>query len=216
MSSSSSVATVPQHAPSKPLSHPHELVMKEATAVDAEAIAKIGRTTFKACFAYSMPEKDMQAYLEKVYTPAAILEEIALSEKNRFFVAKLGSGESVGFVQMKIGTTEPCIPRDASVCELHRIYVSLDRLGGGAGQLMMEHGLNWARDHLLGLERINGAVDGINSTIDKQRLGVWLGVWEENLKAQRFYRRWGFERIGSHDFVMGETKQTDLIVVKWL
>ena len=78
------------------------------------------------------------------------------------------------------------------------------------GQLMMERGLEWARDRLLGPKEVD--VDG-----KERRAGVWLGVWEENVKAQRFYGRWGFEeQLGTHDFVMGDTKQTDLLIVKWL
>ena len=41
---------------------------------------------------------------------------------------------------------------------------------------------------------------------------VWLGVWEKNEKALGFYRKNGFIEIGSHDFVMGEDVQTDLIM----
>jgi len=45
---------------------------------------------------------------------------------------------------------------------------------------------------------------------------VWLGVWEENLKAQRAYERFGFGRAGEHDFVCGECVQTDWILMKRL
>jgi ribosomal protein S18 acetylase RimI-like enzyme len=39
--------------------------------------------------------------------------------------------------------------------------------------------------------------------------GVWLGVWERNARAQAFYRKQGFERVGSKVFVVGSDAQTD-------
>ena len=32
---------------------------------------------------------------------------------------------------------------------------------------------------------------------------LWIGVWSGNLKAQRFYARYGFERFGEHTFPVG-------------
>ena len=45
---------------------------------------------------------------------------------------------------------------------------------------------------------------------------MWLGVWEENLKAQSVYAKMGFRKVGMHDFVMGSCVQTDWILVKRL
>ena len=45
---------------------------------------------------------------------------------------------------------------------------------------------------------------------------VWLGVWEHNYNAIRFYERIGFERCGSHDFMLGNDKQTDILLKKEL
>ncbi|KAL8841181.1 MAG: hypothetical protein Q9170_001035 [Blastenia crenularia] len=197
---------------SKSLSQADGLVVQNAVASDADAIAKLGATTFKTCFAYSMPAEDMETYLDNAYTPTAISKELD-SNQDQFFVAKIKS-EVVGFIQMKVGTTEPCIPSDWSMCEVHRIYVSPDRVGGGTGQLLMERGLQWARDFFSDQQRIHRGLHGVNAGPKQPCRGVWLGVWEENLKAQRFYKRWGFEQVGAHDFVMGDTRQTDLVLVK--
>jgi ribosomal protein S18 acetylase RimI-like enzyme len=32
---------------------------------------------------------------------------------------------------------------------------------------------------------------------------LWIGVWENNLGAQRFYARHGFEKVGEHTFPVG-------------
>ena len=200
---------------SEPQTASPKLKVQNALPTDAEDIAKIGATTFAASFLHSMPAEHMQAYLDEAYTPTAISRDIA-NKQNQFFVARQSAGaptetgQVVGFIQMKLGTTEPCIPRNVPMCEVHRIYVSVDHHGGGVGQLMMERGLEWARDQLLGPKDVDVGWK-------ERRAGVWLGVWEENVKAQRFYERLGFEeQLGTHDFVMGGTKQTDLLIVKWL
>ena len=41
---------------------------------------------------------------------------------------------------------------------------------------------------------------------------VWLGVWERNPKAIAFYRKFGFEVIGEHRFVLGRDPQRDLVM----
>ena len=130
--------------------------MQDAVAADAEPIAKIGTTTFAKSFGYSMPAEHLQAYLVETYTPAARSKELA-SEQNHFFVARLNAaraaenGEVVGFIQMKLGTTEECIPPNVPMCEIHRIYVSFDQVGGGIGQLMMERGLKMGSGSITGL-----------------------------------------------------------------
>ena len=41
---------------------------------------------------------------------------------------------------------------------------------------------------------------------------IWLGVWERNERAIRFYEKWGFREAGTHDFILGNDVQNDLIM----
>jgi ribosomal protein S18 acetylase RimI-like enzyme len=43
---------------------------------------------------------------------------------------------------------------------------------------------------------------------------VWLGVWDRNDRAIRFYESWGFHRSGSQPFLLGFDLQTDLVMVR--
>ena len=45
---------------------------------------------------------------------------------------------------------------------------------------------------------------------------LWLGVWEQNPRAIRFYRRLGFREVGDHVFVLGTDPQRDLVMVRSL
>jgi tRNA (guanine37-N1)-methyltransferase len=42
--------------------------------------------------------------------------------------------------------------------------------------------------------------------------GVWLGVNGENLRAQAFYRRSGFEVVGDRTFRVGDQQHHDLVL----
>ena len=43
---------------------------------------------------------------------------------------------------------------------------------------------------------------------------VWLGVWEFNPRAIRFYTRHGFKKVGDHKFVLGNDAQNDWLMAK--
>lgn len=41
---------------------------------------------------------------------------------------------------------------------------------------------------------------------------VWLGVWEQNQRAIKFYQKNGFRVFDKHIFTLGEDKQTDILM----
>ncbi|MFC3157622.1 GNAT family N-acetyltransferase [Chryseobacterium arachidis] len=45
---------------------------------------------------------------------------------------------------------------------------------------------------------------------------LWLGVWEENLRAVNFYKKNGFIEFDKHIFRLGNDEQTDLMMQKIL
>jgi ribosomal protein S18 acetylase RimI-like enzyme len=41
---------------------------------------------------------------------------------------------------------------------------------------------------------------------------MWLGVWELNYKALKFYKKKKLEVFDSHNFQLGDEKQTDILM----
>lgn len=185
---------------------------------DADAIAECGKRTFFQTNGSYIPTKDMDEYLAKAYTSTAIAQE--MGEPNSMFLVAIDTSASetprnvVGFLQLKLGTTEPCLPKDARLCEVNRVYVSSSHQGQGVGGILMEKALNWAR------EKLGGAADATapaaGQEIQEQKPAVWVGVWENHDKQQRFYRRWGFEKVGQHGFQVGSRVYTDHVMLQWL
>jgi hypothetical protein len=65
-------------------------------------------------------------------------------------------------------------------------------LGTGVGQLLIDKAISVAKE--AGLQYI------------------WLGVWEKYPRAIRFYEKHGFQRIGTHLFMLGQDEQTDILL----
>jgi len=40
---------------------------------------------------------------------------------------------------------------------------------------------------------------------------IWLGVWEKNVNAIAFYKKYGFKKVDAHSFYMGDEEQIDWI-----
>lgn len=171
------------------------VTLRPALPKDASQIAALGSSVFSASFGYSMPPEDLQAYLESAYNLSSVTGDIS-NNLITTIVAIDASDSVVGFSQLTRGTSEPCLEGCEKPVELQRLYLSPDFHGGGVGRLLIE-----------AIEKV---------AREERFVTLWLGVWEENFKAQKVYERMGFRKVGSHDFVMGSCVQTDWILTKRL
>jgi len=167
------------------------VLIRPAVPADAEALAALARRTFLETFGPQYDPADMTAFLDGAYSPAKQLEEL----ENPAWVTLLAEadGEPVGFAQLVLGSGMPCVAGPAPM-ELNRIYALRATHGTGLGNALMEAVLAEA------LAQGGGT--------------LWLGVWERNDRAQAFYRRWGFERVGGHVFRVGSQCDTDDILAR--
>lgn len=169
--------------------------IRDAVAEDVDYIANLGAHVFNTTFGHSVPAHEMQAYLDEFYSATAIGSDVGNPDKNTI-VATTPDNVIVGFALLTRGTSEPCIEHVENKVELQRIYVHTDYHGLGIGRVLAGRIEDMAREQ--GFKHI------------------WLGVWEENLKAQRVYEKLGYVLAGDHDFAIGEVVQTDHIMIKSL
>lgn len=135
------------------------------------------------------------AYLDEAYSLSATAKEITNPKKD-LIVATDSKNQIIGFVLLTRGTTDPCLEGLNKTIELQRLYVHPQAHGGGVGKLLAKHVEEMARKQ--GFENL------------------WLGVWEENVKARKIYEKLGFTKVGSHNFKTGQVVQTDFIMAKRL
>jgi GNAT superfamily N-acetyltransferase len=144
------------------------------------------RTYYDTFAAVNTPE-NMEAYLSAAFSVQQIETELR-DPRSTFFIADL-DGKSVGYAKLlRDGDMPECVPREKAI-ELVRLYVDKAVLGAGVGAALMQACMERAKS------------EGFRT--------IFLGVWEHNARAQAFYGKWGFERVGEHIFQMGDDPQTD-------
>lgn len=160
---------------------------------DYKSVQLIARETFFETFASSNSELDMQNYLAESFSDYKVKEE--LSNVESMFYMALANNVPIGYLKINVGKAQTEL-RDPTSLEIERIYVKAAYHGQRIGQLLFEKAL------------------GIAQQTNKK--SIWLGVWEKNPKAIRFYEKNGFVLFDKHIFKMGEDEQTDVMMRKTL
>ena len=172
-----------------------EISIRPATIDDAKALTDLAYTTFWDAFAHhpkNAPE-DLNHYMRQAFSLEQISAELE-DDKSIFLIAEI-EGEPAGYAKIIIGAIEDGITAERPI-ELNRLYSHQQFLGKGIGQALMDACFERAK------------ADGHDV--------MWLGVWEFNPRAQRFYEKNGFRVVGSHVFQLGEDPQTDLLMQREL
>jgi diamine N-acetyltransferase len=171
------------------------IIIRQADTEDAKLLTDLAYTTFWDAFAHhpkNAPD-DLNHYMRQAFNLEQISAELE-DEKNVFLIAEL-EGEAAGYAKIVMDNVEPGITAERPV-ELSRLYSHQKHLGQGIGQSLMEACFQCARE--------------------QGRDVMWLGVWEYNPRAQRFYEKNGFRVVGSHTFQLGADAQTDLLMQREL
>lgn len=165
--------------------------IRRATESDAEILAKISRQSFHEAFAEhpkNHPD-DMKVYMDEAFSIETISKELA--EKDAvWFIAEV-ENKAVGYAKLKTNSHEHGISGENPI-ELCRLYNLQQFIGKGIGKALMLQCLTFAKE--------NG-----HDTF-------WLGVWEFNYNAQKFYTKFGLEKCGEHVFQLGSDPQTDWLM----
>ena len=172
-----------------------EINIRRINIEDVSALSVIARQTFYDTFTGTCTEADMQSFLDQFYNETQLGKEL-MNEETFCFFAEL-DGVPVAYLHfMEDYTNFPLIKKWRAL-ELKRIYVLAAFHGKGIAQTLMDFILNFATE--------------------KKYEVVWLGVWEHNRRAQKFYEKYGFINSGyTHDFPIGSTPQTDVWLWKFL
>ena len=171
------------------------LSIRQATLDDAKSLTDLSYTTFWDAFAHhpkNAPD-DLAYYMRQAFNVEQITEE--LNDLDSIFLIAEIDAELAGYAKLVLNNIEPDITAGKPI-ELNRLYSQQKFLGQGVGQSLMDACFDLAKEH------------GFDT--------MWLGVWEFNPRAQRFYEKNGFRFVGKHTFVLGSDPQTDLLMQKEL
>ena len=156
---------------------------------DNVLLSEMGRETFSEAFGAQNTAHDLELYLAEAFGPKIQAAELAAAS-SLFLIAEIDE-QPVGYARLLEGTPPAEIAGSRPV-EIVRLYARTQWIGRGVGAALMEACLREAEAR------------GCDT--------IWLGVWEKNGRAIAFYQKWGFERVGAHDFLLGEDLQTDWLM----
>ena len=165
------------------------LTIRRASPDDATTLSSLATRTFTETFGHLYPAEDLASFLADA-SPAQ-KQALILSHPDYAVWLLEDEGEAVGHA-----AAGPCGLPHADVQhgdgELKRLYVLASHQNGGWGGRLFDEAERW-------LLR-----DGPRT--------LWVGVWSENLGAQRFYARHGFAKVGTYEFPVGRVRDLEFIL----
>ena len=164
-------------------------VVRRASEEHVEALARLAEVTFTETFGHLYPPKDLATYVASSYTPKVCLETLS-DPRMAYWLAAASEGPPVGFAlagycKLPVGGLEP------TAGELRQLYVRSAFQKQRLGTLLFEAALEW---------------------LETRYSPLYVGVWSENDGAQRFYRRYGFLKVGEYGFPVGKTVDREFIL----
>jgi ribosomal protein S18 acetylase RimI-like enzyme len=169
------------------------LSIRVATISDAEMMTEFAWRTFHDAFAPMNSPDNMEAYMSQNFTLQKFSAQIA-DPRATFLIAEIDT-TPVAFAKLYDGEVPICVSGLAPV-EIERFYVDRQFHGKGVAQTLMQACFDRARQSGHGT--------------------IYLGVWENNHRAIAFYRKCGFDVVGSHVFQLGDEAQNDLLMERRL
>jgi diamine N-acetyltransferase len=162
-------------------------VLRPAMLADADTLADIGRRTFAETFGHLYAPEDLAAFLEN-HTRAGW--EAELSDPGYAVMIADMDGIAAGYA--KLAPPKLPIAVRMPAIELRQFYVLSGWQGSGLAARMMDWVIATARG--------------------RQARDIHLSVFVDNHRARRFYERYGFARVGTYAFMVGNHRDEDDIM----
>jgi ribosomal protein S18 acetylase RimI-like enzyme len=168
---------------------------------DLTELAEVAATTFPlACPAAALYE-DIAAFIAANLTEARFAEYLADPQRALLIAREDAVGPRIlGYAMLIHGLPDdPDVQQAVTLrpsVELSKMYVLPDSHGGVVSAALMRAAVEYATTH--------GAAS------------VWLGVNQQNQRAQRFYGKHGFTVSGNKTFRLGSSVEDDYVMVRAL
>lgn len=166
-----------------------KIAVKSIALEDIHALRDLAIETFRETFGHHNTEEELQDYFHTAYSLDTLKAELQDQESQHVFV--FVDDVLAGFLKVNVGQAQTEQELD-NAFEVQRIYILRQFQGLGLGKYLFEYALSLAA----------------KTSCD----WVWLGVWEHNEKAQRFYSHYGFERFSEHRFDVGGKVDCDFLL----
>lgn len=169
-----------------------DITIRRARPEDAERLAHIGVATFIDSYTFDIEGEAMVAHCTRQHARAVYEAYLANPAASVWLAEYAATGAPVGYA-VNCPPDLPVAPLPGDM-ELKRIYVLHRFHGSGTGQRLMQAAIEDARA--------------------RRAPRLLLGTYEKNHRAGAFYRKHGFERIGTRLFQVGDRLYDDIVLAK--
>jgi ribosomal protein S18 acetylase RimI-like enzyme len=164
------------------------LSLDVASIDDVQALSALARQTFIETFGYLYTAENLYQHLDKTCSTDFFMSSL---KQDHIITARDGD-LIIGYAKFGgLGLPVNNPQRDAT--EIHRLYVTQPYQARGVGAALMEE--------VMRHDRIQSSP------------AIYLGVWENNIKAQRFYSRYGFSAVGEYMYPVGTQLDREIIMM---
>jgi ribosomal protein S18 acetylase RimI-like enzyme len=164
-----------------------------ATINDLYPLQQLASSTFYESFASMNTAADMKKYMDESFSVEKMSDQLN-DPFSEWYIAKMDQ-QPVGYLKLNFGSSQTEL-KDIHAVEIERIYVLKAFHGKKIGQQLFDTALTIAQN--------------------KNAPYLWLGVWEHNQSALAFYTKNGLVPFDKHLFMLGEDKQTDVLMKREL
>lgn len=168
-----------------------QLVLQIVKEDELDVLQQISQKTFHDSFYHLNSPESYFSYTNRAFSKDQLKSELQNPE-SQFQFLKNGN-DLVAYFKLNYNQAQSDL-KDPNAMEIERIYVLKEYQNLNIGKFLL---------------------DQIKEIAKSKRLEyIWLGVWEKNLNAIRFYEKNGFHIFSSHEFLLGSEVQIDLLM-KW-
>ena len=171
-----------------------DLTFSRVNTLMVNVLEEISKSTFIETFAHHNTIEDIELYVNESLSNKQLNNEVSISS-NEFYILLLHD-IIIGYFKINTCSVQLLNNGKTANFEIERLYISATHQGKGFGSACIQ----FCEERALSL----------NET------ALWLGVWERNYNAIRFYQRHNYTLQGEKHFILGNDQQTDFIMSKEL
>lgn len=165
------------------------ILFKKCGLSDLDKLVAISKKTFIEAFEKDNNPDDFKTYLDLAFTTSTIKKQLENPDSTFYFVLK--DAFLIGYLKLNTNNAQSELQDNNSI-EIERIYVLKEHQGKQFGRQMLRFVFDIG--------------------VKKKKTYIWLGVWQKNLDAIRFYEKHGFQKFDTHPYYIGSDKQTDWLM----
>ncbi len=167
--------------------------IRSCATSDAAQLAALGSHLFVQAYGPTHPEPELSAYLARSFDAEKVARDLGSGDVCAHVVED-ESHAMIGYAYLRVSTNVTSTVNALRPLEIQRFYVDTGWHGLGVAQALM--------------------VECVAEAVRRRSDALWLSVWQKAPRPQAFYKRMGFQIVGTAEFYFGDTIEDDFVMVR--